>query len=150
MDALTMALSPLQSSVNSMNDKLDNVSAHLGRLERCIDMHNACIGKLEEAINNPEGFLTDPAITLKLEELQAMVNSMRDDPGYSASAAAVDPNPLSAVIGGLKGLSFEEACKWLELKLQQLQGPSAVQITKRAENFNGVVFVGNEHSAWRR
>ena len=138
MEALTLALSPLQNSIDAIKSKLDNVAAHLGKLERRIDLQDIRVEKLEETINHPDGFRTDPSIAQKLDELQKMVDDMKCQP--PSIPPPLDPNPLSAVIGGLKDLSFEDACKWLDLKLQALQGPRPATITKRTDTFTGVLF----------
>ena len=139
MEALTMALSPLHTSVNAINQKLDHVTAHLGRIERRIDLQGVRIDKLDEVMTHPENFNFnfDSTINEKLEELQKMIDDIKNQP--TPSAKPLDPNPLSAVIGGLNGLSYEEACKWLELKLEALQGPKPIYIKKRSENFSGIV-----------
>ena len=65
MEALTMALSPLHSSMSELNNKLDKVAAQLGTLERRIDLHQVRIASLEEAMNNSSGFTIDPSINQK-------------------------------------------------------------------------------------
>ena len=136
LDALEDKLRPLTEELRDLRLKVGTLNSTLTRrlnqLETKLDRTTLRVDKLEELLKDSSE--TDTSVKFKLGELEKQLAELK-----AGGLPDTTERACTAVLGGLGGLSKEEAQQWMKDKLEVAKGPQPEDIYCKGD-FKGLLF----------